>query len=313
MARPLRLEFPGALYHLTARGNAQQPIYLDDADRQRFLRLVAQEIHQQHWRCYAYCLMDNHYHLVVETPEPTLSRGLRRLHGTYTQYFNRRHRRVGHLLQGRFKSLLVEKENYLQELCRYVVLNPVRARLVKTAQDWPWSSYGRTVGLQPAPAWLDVPAVLQLFDVEGERARLSYQRFVEEGVGLASPWTDITGQIFLGSPAFRERMEELLSAKPLANVPVEQTCPTRPSAEQVLQRVAALYQVPLNSLVKDTRSEAAKTAVYLLRRAVNEPLQTVAVRFGVSPSRVSQIQRAIEERPLTDQQRQVLTECKLKN
>ena len=313
MARPLRLEFPGALYHLTARGNAQQSIYLDDADRQRFLRLLAQEVRQQHWRCYAYCLMGNHYHLVVETPEPTLSRGLRRLHGTYTQYFNRRHRRVGHVLQGRFKSLLVEKENYLQELCRYVVLNPVRARLVQTTQDWPWSSYGQTVGLQPAPAWLDASAVLQLFVVEGERARLSYRRFVEEGVGLASPWTDITGQIFLGSPAFRERMEELLSGKPLANVPVEQTRPTRPSAEQVLQHVATLYQIPLTSLVKDTRSEAAKTAVYLLRRAVNEPLQTVAVRFGVSPSRVSQIQRTIEDGALTDQQRQVLTECKLKN
>lgn len=155
--------------------------------------------------------------------------------------------------------------------------------------------------------------MLQLFEDEGERARLSYQRVVEEGIGLASPWTDITGQIFLGSTAFRERMEELLSGKPLANVPVEQTHPTRPSAEQVLQRVATLCQVPLTALVKDTRSEAAKTAVYLLRRAVNEPLQTVAVRFGVSPSRVSQIQRTIEAGALTDQQRQVLTECKLKN
>lgn len=313
MARPLRLEFPGALYHITARGNAQQSIYLDNADRQRFLQLLAQEVRQQHWRCYVYCLMDNHYHLVVETPEPNLSCGLRRLHGTYTQYFNRRHRRVGHLLQGRFKSLLVEKENYLQELCRYVVLNPVRARLVTAAQDWPWSSYGQTVGLQPISAWLDVPAVLQLFEVEWERARLSYRRFVEEGVGLASPWTEITGQIFLGSTAFRERMEELLLAQSLANVPVEQTHPTRLSAEQVLQQVATLYRVSLTSLVKDTRGEAAKTAVYLLRRAVYEPLQTVAVRFGVSPSRVSQIQRVIEEGPITDQQRQVLTECKLKN
>lgn len=119
MARPLRLEFPGALYHITARGNAQQPIYLDDADRQRFLRLVAQEIRQQHWRGYVYCLMDNYYYLVVQTPQPTLSRRLRRLHGTYTQWFNRRHRRVGNVFQGRFKSLLIEKENSLEELCRY--------------------------------------------------------------------------------------------------------------------------------------------------------------------------------------------------
>lgn len=124
MARPLRLEFPGALY-ITARGNARQPIFLDNGDRQQFIRLLGREVQQQHWRCYGYCLMGNHYHLVIETPEPNLSRSLRRLHGMYAQWFNRCHQRVGHLLQGRFKSLLVEKECYLQELCCYVVLNPV--------------------------------------------------------------------------------------------------------------------------------------------------------------------------------------------
>ena len=160
MARPLCLEFPGALYHLTARGNSQQAIFLDDGDRQHFLRLLGREVQQQQWRCYLYCLMGNHYHLLIETPEHNLSRGLKRLHGIYTQWFNRRHQRVGHLLQGRFKSLLVEKERDLLELCRDVVLNPVRARMVREVGEWSWSSDRATAGLQDTPDWLDVPAVL---------------------------------------------------------------------------------------------------------------------------------------------------------
>ena len=126
MTRPLRLEYAGALYHLTARGNAQAAIYLEDSDRHLFLELLGKEVKQQRWVCYAYCLMDNHYHLLIETPEANLVSGMRRLNGVYTQAFNRRHQRVGHVFQGRYKSILVDKDSYLQELCRYIVLNPVR-------------------------------------------------------------------------------------------------------------------------------------------------------------------------------------------
>jgi REP element-mobilizing transposase RayT len=313
MARPLRLEFPGALYHLTARGNAQQSIFLDDTDRQQFLRLLGREIHQQQWRCYVYCLMGNHYHVVVETPEPNLSRGLRRLHGTYTQWFNRRHRRVGHLLQGRFKSVLVEKESYLLELCRYVVLNPVRAGLVTDAGDWVWSSYRATVGVQPTPDWLDVPAVLTLFDSVAATARIAYRGFVADGVSQPSPWTQVTGQIFLGSPDFLERMEPLLRGKPLANIPTAQTRPTRLSSDDVLRHVAATYRVRVGALLDRSHRDAYQTAVYLLRRAANEPLQTVAIRFRVSPSRISKIQRAVDSQPLSLEQAQLFLKCKVKN
>lgn len=313
MARPLRLEFPGALYHLTARGNAQQSIFLDDTDRQQFLRMLGHEVLQQQWRCYVYCLMGNHYHLVVETPEANLSRGLRRLHGTYTQWFNRRHRRVGHLLQGRFKSLLVEKENYLLELCRYVVLNPVRANIAPAVQDWMWGSYRATMGLQAAPPWLDVPAVLSLFHTDPAIAQGAYQRFVAEGVGEPSPWSQVTGQVFLGSPDFLARMERRLDGKPLANVPATQTRPTRLSPDEVLRSVASIYGVPMAEVLDRSHRDAYQTAVYLLRRAANEPLQTVAIRFRVSPSRVSKIQHAIDTAPLTIQQQQAFTLCKVKN
>ena len=179
MARPLRLEFAGALYHLTARGNARADIFIDDEDRRLFLELLGKEISQQGWRCYAYCLMGNHYHLLIETPEPNLVAGMRRLNGVYTQAFNRRHGRVGHVFQGRYKSILVDKQSYGLELSRYIVLNPVRARMVKRAENWAWSSYRATVDQVAIPIWLDTDWVLS--PLGGRNPVQAYVRFVRSG------------------------------------------------------------------------------------------------------------------------------------
>jgi REP element-mobilizing transposase RayT len=122
MARPLRIEFAGALYHVTARGNAREDVYGDDADRQQFLTLLQNTVKRYDWHCHAYCLMDNHYHLLIETSSPTLSKGMKYLNGTYTQYFNWQHQRVGHVFQGRFRAILVQKDTYLLALTRYIVL-----------------------------------------------------------------------------------------------------------------------------------------------------------------------------------------------
>jgi REP element-mobilizing transposase RayT len=130
MARPLRITYPGALHFVTSRSNAQQHIFADDEDRHAFVAGLAAVVCRFNWLCHAYCLMDNHYHLVIETPDGNLPPGMRQLNGVYTQWFNRRHGRVGHVLQGRYKAILVERESYLLELCRYEVLNPVRAELV---------------------------------------------------------------------------------------------------------------------------------------------------------------------------------------
>src|SRR5579859_3715129 len=133
MARPLRIEFSGAFHHVMARGNARQNIFRDTQDRQAFLAGLKRVCERFDWRIWAYCLMDNHYHLLVETLEPTLSRGMREINGVYTQGFNRRHSRVGHVFQGRYKSLLIEKDAYLLELSRYIVLNPVKAKICRGA------------------------------------------------------------------------------------------------------------------------------------------------------------------------------------
>ena len=156
MSRPLRLEFADALYHVTSRGNRGEDIYLDDADRQAWLNVLAQVFKRFNWSVQAYCMMDNHYHLLVQTPDANLSVGMRQLNGVYTQLANRTHGRVGHVFQGRFKAILVDEDNYLLELARYVVLNPVRAGVVQQATDWPWSSYRAMLapnGSPPTNCW----------------------------------------------------------------------------------------------------------------------------------------------------------------
>jgi putative transposase len=186
MARPLRIEFSGAIYQVTSRGNAREDIYLDDTDRAMFLGVLAEVISRFDWRCHVYCLMGNHYHWLIETPEPNLSKGMRQLNGVYTQRFNRRHGRVGHVFQGRYKAILVERDSYLKELARYGVLNPVRAKRVQHPGDWPWSSYAMTAGKAVSPVWLSTEWLLGQFGPQRERAQNAYVHFVEEGQGLPS-------------------------------------------------------------------------------------------------------------------------------
>jgi putative transposase len=141
MARPLRLEIAGAVYHVTSRGDRREDIFLDDDDRQEWMTVLSLVCDRFNWVVHAYCQMTNHYHLLIETVEANLSAGMRQLNGLYTQRFNRRHDLVGHLFQGRYKAILVQKETYLLELSRYVVLNPVRAKMVLLPEEWGWSSY----------------------------------------------------------------------------------------------------------------------------------------------------------------------------
>ncbi|HET7587680.1 MAG TPA: transposase [Gammaproteobacteria bacterium] len=294
MARPLRIEFPGAVYHLTARGNARQDIVIDDTDRARFVDLLAREVAQQRWQCYAWCLMDNHYHLLIETPEGHLVSGMRRLNQVYTQQFNRRHGRVGHVLQGRYKSILVDKQRYLLELCRYVVLNPVRAGMTRSAREWRWSSYRATAGLAETPEWLNVDWVLGQFGRRRSAAKAAYRQFVQEGTKAPTPWHELHGQIWLGDEQFRERMAHRLKDKDIDAVPRAQTEPERPDAQTVLDAVAEVFEVSRQRLLDRSHQRAFQTSVYLLRRVVNLSLKETAALANVSPSRISRIQAAIE-------------------
>ncbi|MFD0666774.1 transposase [Ramlibacter sp. MAHUQ-53] len=275
MARPLRIEFPGCLYHVTSRGDRREAIYEDDHDRRVWLDLLAEACDRFHWVCHAWCQMTNHYHLMVETVEPTLSRGMRHLNGVFTQWSNRRHERTGHLFQGRFKAIVVEKESHLLELSRYIVLNPVRGGMVRLPGDWPWSSWHATAGLHAAPGWLDVDWLLARFARDRAVAMDRYRRFVLGGIGLASPLRDAAGQGILGSEPFVQRV---LGQARAAQAPAEVPRLQRHAKPQTLADYAA--GAPNAS---QAMAHAYASGGYSLRE--------IAEHFGVHYSTVSRAVR----------------------
>src|SRR5574337_1111582 len=251
MARPLRIEFPGALYHVTARGNARQDIFFDDEGRRRFLGVLAHVVSRFHLRLHAYCLMDNHVHLVVETPKANLSNAMCQLNGGYTQSFNRRHGRVGHALQGRFKAIMVDRDSYLLELCRYVVLNPVRARRTRKPDTYPWSSYQATAGLVPVPSCLTVDWLLSQFGQQRSAAQRKYRAFVAEGKGHGSPWDQVRGQVLLGSERFVERLAPgLRDKRRLKEFPRRQRFAIRPTLSRLFGRHAQTDRARRNEVIR---------------------------------------------------------------
>ena len=274
MARPLRLQFEYALYHVTSRGNARQAIVKTQADRQAFLTGLAQVVDRFGWRCHAYCLMNNHYHVLVETPVPNLSQGMRQLNGPYTQGFNRRHRRVGHVFQGRYKAILVEREAHLLELCRYVVLNPVRAQLVDHPEDWAWSNYRATAGLEPCPPFLEVGWTWDQLAIRPATAQRRYQAFVAQGIGQESPWEHVRGQVYLGDETFVAQHQP---GKPLPEIARQQTQAVRPRLSTLL---------PRNHRSAQAIAEAYRTHGYRMRE--------IAHHVGVHYSTISRRLRQVE-------------------
>jgi REP element-mobilizing transposase RayT len=282
MSRPLRIEYAGAIYHVTSRGDRREDIYLDDGDRQMWLDVLSQVCARFHWRCHAWCMMDNHYHLIVETIEGNLSRGMRQLNGVYTQKVNRKHKRSGHVFQGRYKAILVEKNSYLMELSRYVVLNPVRAHRVNDVSDWPWSSYLAMIGVQPPPAWLEADGLLGQFGKSRPLAINAYKDFVRAGIGLPAIWGNLTQQMYLGSDEFVEAMQEKLNAAfnggDIQEVPRVQR---RPPAKS-LEWYEAQYEQRDSSMI----------AAY---RSGDYTMKAIADWFGVHYATVSRVLKKAED------------------
>ncbi|TET71763.1 MAG: transposase [Candidatus Aminicenantes bacterium] len=208
MARPLRIQYEGAFYHITARGNEKKDIFTNDADRNKFIEILESVAEKYRWIVHAYCLMSNHYHLVVETPLKNLSAGMRQLNGVYTQSFNKKHGRIGHLFQGRFKAYLIEKENYLLEACRYIVLNPVRAGIVHDPLEWEYSSCRKTFGDRKRYIYLYPDLILSFFSNSLADAQKGYIKYVKEGIGKESPFNEAHGGFILGGEKFVKSVME---------------------------------------------------------------------------------------------------------
>lgn len=296
MSRPLRLELPGALYHVSACGNAGCPIFLSDGDREEFLALLGREVVQHRWLCHCFCLLANEYRLLIETPEANLGRGMGRLNAVYSQWFNRQHQRSGHLLQGRYKAILVEKPLFLLPMARDLAWAPVRAGLAKRPGQWQWSSHRMIRKGRNPLAWLTATDILAPFADAAEGRRKAYRRYIQAGKAEPTVLAQVQAQIYLGSAAFRATAEK--QSRRLADhaEPPTMLMLQRPTAEAIVALVADAAGVrPETVLDRRQRQDVFQVAVYLLRRSANLSLKDVASLASVSPPRISQIQRSIED------------------
>jgi len=297
MARALRIEYPGAVYHITSRGNERRVIFLDDEDREQFLRLLADAIARFGWILTAYTLMTNHFHLVVETPTPTLSRGMQWLNGTYAAWFNSKYARSGHLFGGRYHAFIVEKEAYYLELLRYVVLNPVRAKMVERPEEYRWSSYRAMAGYEPAPTWLTVTELAEFFGPAGE-ARDNFRAYVEENLTSEERlFSRVQRQIYLGTEAWIASMRTLVESKPRSDAhPRVQREVGRPSMTKIVDIVAEELRVARNRLREGRGGLGRMVVTWLGWREGLHRLRTIADELGLrSLGRVSDLVREAED------------------
>lgn len=280
MSRPLRIEFPGAVYHVTCRGDRREPIYRDDADRREHLAVLGQAMTRFNASVVAYCLMGNHFHMVLHTHDANLSRLMRHVNGVYTQRFNRRHGVAGHLFQGRFKAILVDREAYLVTLCRYVERNPVSTGLVLDPATWAWSSCRAHLGLDPAPQWLDVKALQAhllghepAHDDDRQLAAGRYAALVRDESDL-DLWTRaLRQQVYLGDEAFVSRSQSAagLVSTPVAEVPRQQRA----------------TPISLEALLTDCGDRAQALRAAYTRHGYT--MTRLAAELGLSVSRVSRL------------------------
>jgi putative transposase len=291
VSRPLRLEYPGALYHVTSRGHERGTIFRDAFDRQRFLDLLASVVADQAWLVHSYCLMGNHYHLLMETVRSTLSRGMHSLNARYSQHFNRRYERCGHLFEGRFKAIVVQKQAHLLELHRYIVLNPVRAEIVRRPDDWPWSNYRATSGAIATPSWLDVGSTLALFSSFGSGATGAYVRFVAEGMAQpGSPLDSVRRQIYLGDRRFLAEMSERAEKdRRSLEIPALQREPLPVEIEEIRRVVCAEWRLEPAELNGREAGDAKLAAIYLARRLCGKSAREVGEAFGIKRGRVTNV------------------------
>lgn len=262
MARPLRIEFPGATHHVTSRGNERRDIFRSDDDRLAFLGFLAEASRRFGWSLTAWVLMSNHFHLVIQTPQPNLSRGMHWLNTSYVSWFNARHKRAGHLFQGRFKSILVQTETYFSEVLRYVVLNPVRAKMVDSPENYRWSSYRATAGLEAVPPWLDAAAALEGFGGKGPIAEARYRSFVLEKIGSEdSLWEQLKHGIFLGSEEWAKEMRAEVERKPRStDHPKLQRAVGRPKMPAIVNAVARAAGTTADA-IRQTRGHALRALI----------------------------------------------------
>ena len=283
MARPLRIQFPGAFYHVTSRGNEQKNIYKSEQDREKFLSYLESAVERYGAVIHVYCLMSNHYHLLLETPNSNLSQIMRHINGAYTTYYNTKRKRAGHLFQGRFKAILVEKDQYATTLSRYIHLNPVRAGITAKPVEYDWSSYRFYTGSQKTPEWITTEFILGYFGRNNSSARKGYRKFVHDLVKqeYESPLKEVIASTLLGSIEFVKDVQEkyLFNAKNDRDIPALTELSKRKSIDEIRQVVDSEFG-------SDTRL-AKKAMLYFCHKISGRKLKEIGMSFGIGESAVS--------------------------
>ena len=296
MARPLRITFPGAFYHVTSRGNEQKAVYKSTRDRAKFLEYLQSATERYNARFHAFCLMDNHYHLLIETPSANLPQIMRHINGAYTTYYNIKRARSGHLFQGRYKAILVDKDSYAKELSRYIHLNPVRADKVKTPGAYPWSSYNAYTGKSADQEWLQRDFILSYFGKKMATAQKRYGAFVQALVGheYENPLTAANATLVLGSAQFVQHIKNRYLGERAASrdLPALRQIHGGIGIETILELVVeALKNVP---------TQSRNASIYLCRKHTGEKLRTIGKKFSISDAAVSQVCKRFDARIASD-------------
>ena len=283
MARPLRIQFPDAFYHVTSRGNERKAVFKSKRDREKFLEYLESATQRYDAVIHAFCLMDNHYHILLETPTGNLSQIMRHINGAYTTYFNVKRSRAGHLFQGRYKAILVEMDEYAKELSRYIHLNPVRAKMVEIPEEYDWSSYQFYIGHTNPPKWLYRDFILGYFGGKESVAQKGYKQYVSSLVDekYDDPLKDVTGSTVLGSPDFIEFIKDkfLSDRKTDKDLPALSELTLKISMEQIFDEVDLVFGE--NPLLK------RNLKIYLCQRYTGEKLKAIGIQFGIGESAVS--------------------------
>ena len=296
MARQLRILFQSAFYHVTSRGNLRNPVFFAASDRKKFLEILRRTKEKYSYLLHGYALMDNHYHLLIETPRANLSRIMQTINTSYTVYINLRYQRSGHLFQGRFKAILVDKDEYLLQLSRYIHLNPVRAEVVEKPEDYPWTSYHLFLGEKKDPL-VDTSEILFLFGRNDKRARRSYRAFVEGTVNAENPLRNLTKGI-LGDEQFVEKVRPHVNPSSMGEeIPRTQRPTKEIPVENVVGRVAALYGKDKEMIFRRGKGKPEReAAVYVAKAATGKTNGEIGVYFGIKGSAVSEIIKRVERR-----------------
>jgi REP element-mobilizing transposase RayT len=308
MGRPLRILYPGALYHITSRGNEKKAIYLDDLDRKRFIEILEDYHDRLGVLIHCYVLMNNHYHIVMETPEGNLLKVMHGINSGYTGYFNRKYSRVGHLFQGRYQGILVDKDSYLLEVSRYVHLNPVRAKIVEKPEQYKWSSYSGYIGKGEELKWVEYSWILSNFGSDKKKARSEYRKFVEEGIKerVEDPFNNVYGKVLLGGEKFRENVRGLIKEQHLdEGIVGRKRFRATVNIDDLVRAVVEAFGVDEKEIkMRGGRNNLARNvAIYLAKRYSGLSNQEIGGIFdGINYSAVSKVTGRIEEKMKTDRE-----------